>query len=324
MSPSSDNSTSRPTKSHAFRTFFLRGLGIVLPTLLTIYLIMFAYSILQNNVAAPINSGVREAMILVSKWPQASNDDFLVIMASLPPTMTHQLDQMEEELRANQVPLSERQMARIQWLRGEPDAAWMARRHAVEQWWNSYRIGTWHYLNLIGLVLAILLIYTVGLLLGRSAGYYLYLKGESLIQRLPVIRGIYSSVKQVTDFFFSDDQKLQFSKVVAVQYPRKGLWSVGLVTGETMQLIEKEAGRRCLTVFVPSSPTPFTGYVITVPREDSIDLPITIEEAIKFAVSGGVLIPPNQVIHREIAGETLQYPSVQASVDLPAKSSDPD
>ena len=106
------------------------------------------------------------------------------------------------------------------------------------------------------------------------------------------------SCKQVTDFFFGDNSKerLQFSRVVAVQYPRKGIWSVGLVTGDTMRRIEQEAGGPCLTVFIPSSPTPFTGYVITVPRTDTMDLPISIEDAIKFAVSGGVVVPASQQI----------------------------
>jgi len=84
--------------------------------------------------------------------------------------------------------------------------------------------------------------------------------------------------------------------VVAVQYPRKGLWSVGMVTGDTMSRIQEAAGEPCLTVFIASSPTPFTGYVITVPKGDTVDLPITVEDALKFAVSGGVVIPANQAI----------------------------
>jgi uncharacterized membrane protein len=105
-------------------------------------------------------------------------------------------------------------------------------------------------------------------------------------------------VKQVTDFIFAgnDDDKLKFNRVVAVEYPRKGLWSVGLVTGDTMQLIQDRAGQSCVTVFVPSSPTPFTGYVITVPKQDTIDLGITIEEALRFAISGGVIVPDSQRI----------------------------
>jgi uncharacterized membrane protein len=108
---------------------------------------------------------------------------------------------------------------------------------------------------------------------------------------------IYPYVKQVTEFFVGDrDEKFQFSRVVAVEYPRKGLWSVGLVTGETLRNIQDKAERDCMTVFIPSSPTPFTGYVITVPKEETIDLPITIDETFRFCVSGGVIVPENQII----------------------------
>jgi len=161
-------------------------------------------------------------------------------------------------------------------------------------------IGSFNILDLIGLIVAVVLIYFVGILLGSYIGRSLYNKGEQLLHRVPLIRSVYPSVKQVTDFFFgSPEQRIQFSKVVAVEYPRKGLWSVGLVTGSTMQTIQDRAGKDCMTVFVPSSPTPFTGYVITVPREDTIDLAITIEEAIKFAVSGGVLVPPKEQIPQD-------------------------
>jgi len=103
---------------------------------------------------------------------------------------------------------------------------------------------------------------------------------------------VYPYVKQVTDFLVGDTTgQIQFNRVVAVQYPRKGLWSVGLVTGDTMGRIEARAERKCITVFMPSSPTPFTGYVITVPVEDTIELAISIDEALRFTVSGGVILP---------------------------------
>jgi uncharacterized membrane protein len=89
--------------------------------------------------------------------------------------------------------------------------------------------------------------------------------------------------------------------VVIVEYPRKGIWSLGLMTGETMRVIEAVAGVECVTVFIPSSPTPFTGYTLTVPRDSVIELPISLDEALRFVVSGGVLVPPSQTIGREDA-----------------------
>jgi len=168
-------------------------------------------------------------------------------------------------------------------------------------------------LNLIGLIVAILLIYIVGAILGSFIGRRLYARGEQLISKVPLIKQVYPSVKQVTDFLVSpadEAEKMRFSRVVAVEYTRRGLWSVGLVTGSTMRMIQDRAGKPSLTVFVPSSPTPFTGYVITAPTEDTIDLPMTVEEALRFAVSAGVIVPPSQLI------ATSQAPAVEPSPQI--------
>lgn len=249
-----------------FRKFFVRGLAILLPSVLTIWLLLAAYQFVQSRIADPINQGVRTLIIDTTPWPEVSPEDIKDFKQSLKPG-----DQQNSQ----------------GWLRTE------TRRQKLYDWWQSY-----HYvLDLIGLILAVVLIYSVGLILGSIIGRRLYHRGEELINRLPLVRRVYPSMKQVTDFFFGDrDATMQFNRVVAVEYPRKGLWSVGLVTGDTMRDIQQRAGKDCLTVFIPSSPTPFTGYVITVPRSDTIDLSITIEDAMKFAVSGGVLIPPSQKI----------------------------
>ena len=84
-----------------------------------------------------------------------------------------------------------------------------------------------------------------------------------------------------------------YNRVVAVEYPRRGIWSVGFQTGEAMKSIVPKSGDS-VTVFIPSSPTPFTGYTVTIPRADLIELPISVEEAIGFAISAGVLRPPSQ------------------------------
>lgn len=290
-----------------FRMFFARGLGIVLPTVLTIYLVLLAWSILDRHIAGPINIGVQTFVTWVSPYPAAGEEDYLRVAnpEDLPEYMRQQypqrlktevdtlrLEWQEEDLTAEQ-----RTAREVEWARQYPETRQFARELAVRRWWHSVAIFGWPLFDLIGLVLAILLVYFIGLLLGNYIGRSLYARGERLIDRLPLVRNIYSSTKQVTDFFFGDPkQQMNFSRVVAVQYPRRGLWSVGLVTGETMYRIQQEAGHPCLTVFVPSSPTPFTGYVITVPKHDTIDLDITIEEAIKFTVSGGVLVPPSQRI----------------------------
>lgn len=245
-----------------FRKFFLRGVAILLPSVLTIWLLIAAYQFVQSYIAQPINSGVRQLILRTTPWPRVS------------------------PAQAVEAELSVREL----------------RRQVLTDWWGQYALG----LDLIGLIIAIVLIYGAGLLVGSFIGRRLYHYGEGLVHRLPLVGRVYPAVKQVTDFFLGDHpQRTAFNRVVAVEYPRKGIWSVGMVTGATMRGIHERLGQESLTIFVPSSPTPFTGYVITVPKSDTIDLPITIEDALKFAVSGGVLIPPNQVIPVEGAEASL-------------------
>lgn len=288
-----------------FKTFFVRGLAIVLPTVLTLWVLAFAYQFVSVNIAGPINAGVRAAVIQFTNWPQPMDSDFFDVYDDLPRSRKDaweiiELEKVKDQLNLERLTPGIERTKRLEWQKLQEDVVFKARLHAFEKQWDAVRLGEFRVLNLIGLVLAIVLIYIAGVLVTSFIGRRFYRMGERLIARVPLIRSVYPAVKQVTDFFFSDDpdEKVNFNRVVAVQYPRKGLWSVGLVTGDTMSLIEETAGQRCLTVFVPSSPTPFTGYVITVPKADSIDLPISVEEALKFAVSGGVVIPQNQVITR--------------------------
>jgi len=99
-------------------------------------------------------------------------------------------------------------------------------------------------------------------------------------------------VKQITDFLFAQDKKEKiFSRVVAVEYPRKGIWSVGFVTGVGIRKVVESVEKEFLTVLIPTSPTPFTGFVIMVPKEETIELDIQIEDALRFTISGGVITP---------------------------------
>ena len=266
-----------------FAKFFARGLGIVLPTALTIWLLFIAYNFVDQRIAQPINRGVRAAVLEATPYPKVDDGDIENHLRSILQGQAEDAVPLQRRYRELQMSPKKREA----WIRRE------TRRFELRQWWDRYAVG----LDLIGLVVAVVLIYFVGVAITSFIGRRLYAKGEELIDRLPVVRRVYPSVKQVTDFFFGPKQsQMHFSNVVAVEYPRKGLWSVGLVTGETMRYIQDRANEPCLTVFIPSSPTPFTGYVITVPRKDTIDLSITIEDAIKFAVSGGVLVPPSQRI----------------------------
>ena len=153
-------------------------------------------------------------------------------------------------------------------------------------------------MSLVGFLVAIVLVCVLGFLLASFIGRRLWRSLETTLVQLPVIKQIYPYVKQVTDYVFGE-RRVEFSQVVAVQYPRVGIWSIGFVTGPGMRAIRESEGEEFVSVFVPSSPTPVTGYVITVPRKDTVDLPITIDQAFRFIISGGVITPDVKLPTRE-------------------------
>ncbi len=146
--------------------------------------------------------------------------------------------------------------------------------------------------SVIGFLLALIAVCIVGAILASVVGRTIWRMVEQFIMNTPVLRRVYPYVKQVTDFFLTEEeQRSMFRRVVAVEYPRKGIWSVGFVTGTGIDRVVSVVKRELVTVLIPTSPTPFTGFVIMVQRRQTIDLDMTIEEALRFIVSGGVITP---------------------------------
>ena len=259
-----------------FRLFFFKGLGVVLPSVLTLWILIYAALFVQRSVAEPINAGARQAVIYV--LPQVVADERLPDWFTVSEAQIAQLK--AERIREARPALPEAELRNF------------ARARNLKEWWDA----RWH-LRIFGLVVAIVLIYLAGRFLGGYLGRRAYARVENAFQRLPVVAQIYPHVKQVVEVFFGggEGERIKFNRVVLVEYPRRGIWTVGLLTGEGMKQVEKTMEAEGVTVFIPSSPTPFTGYTITVPREEAIDLPITIDEALRFVVSGGVLVPPREV-----------------------------
>ncbi len=160
----------------------------------------------------------------------------------------------------------------------------------ISWFWKSH-VPAW-FVQPLGVLLAVLLVYIVGLLVGNLIGRTLWKLGENALFKIPLIRAIYPAVKQVTDFVLSE-KTAQFSasRVVAVEPHSNGIWSIGLVTGPGVKALGQPAGKEMVTVFVPSSPTAFSGYVLVVPRESVVDLPLSVEQAMRLLVSGGVIDP---------------------------------
>lgn len=147
-------------------------------------------------------------------------------------------------------------------------------------------------LTVAGFLLALFGVCIVGALLASVVGKTLWRMIEKFIMNTPVLRGIYPYVKQVTDFLLTqEDQAQLFKRVVAIEYPRKGIWSIGFVTGSGMERVSDSIREEMVTVLVPTSPTPLTGFVVMVPKKKTIDVGMTVEEAFRFVVTGGVVAP---------------------------------
>lgn len=144
--------------------------------------------------------------------------------------------------------------------------------------------------RITGFFIAVFGVVFIGAFLASVVGKTLWHFFEKTFMNLPLIKKVYPHIKQITDFLLTK-KDISFNNVVALQYPRKGVWSVGLVTGTGLRKIVNECGKDFLTVFVPTSPTPFTGYVIMTPKDETIELEMTVEEALRFTVSGGVITP---------------------------------
>lgn len=265
-----------------FRKFFVKGLAILLPSVLTLWIVVQLFLFLQTRVAEPINAGIRVGVIqLAPRFISASQQpDWFVVR-----------DEQVERLASERARLAQRPLP-ASVLRSQ------IRARNLKEFWDEQ----W-YLRGIGLLVAVVLIYLAGRFLGGYIGRRVYGRLESWFARLPIVKQVYPHVKQVVEFLFGERDKIKFSRVVLVEYPRKGIWTVGLLTGDSMRAIEATAADQCVTVFIPSSPTPFTGYTITVPRSEAIDLPISVEEALRFVVTGGVLLPESQVPRRAGDGE---------------------
>ncbi|MEM1011876.1 MAG: DUF502 domain-containing protein [Planctomycetota bacterium] len=162
----------------------------------------------------------------------------------------------------------------------DPTNATNIRRHFETAW----------YTKPLGVAMALVLIYLVGLLVGNFLGRAFYRGLERLVLAIPVVRALYPIFKQITEFVLADREK-QFagSRVVAVRPHSRGIWSIALVTGGGMKPLDEIGDGETLTVFVPSSPTAFSGYVMVVPRSEVVELPMSVEEAMRYLVSGGVV-----------------------------------
>ena len=143
---------------------------------------------------------------------------------------------------------------------------------------------------LVGLTVPLLFILVIGLMARNIAGRWLLDLGERVLQAIPLAGSVYKTLKQLLETLLKDSNS-KFRRVVLVEYPRRGMWALAFVTGNTSQEIQSKMNRSVLSVFIPTTPNPTTGWYAIVPEDEVVNLSMSIEDAFKVVISGGIVIP---------------------------------
>ena len=144
----------------------------------------------------------------------------------------------------------------------------------------------------LGLVILVLALILVGMFAAGFLGKFFLRLGEWIVYKVPLISSVYSVLKQIFETFFSTKTQA-FSKVVMLEYPRKGIWILGFVSSELKGEVKDKFDQEMLNIFIPTTPNPTSGFLIFVPKKDTIELDMKVEDGIKFVISGGLVEPEN-------------------------------
>lgn len=325
------NSNSDKPPPHPFRKAVIRGLGVVFPPLLTILIFLWVINTTQHYVLEPVTALAREGILWVWERPE------IIYAKDLPPN----LEVLPEDPKDPAIVFHDRKFRRVDdnvilvddrkfrllddngyltlvpkevydrvlenpGSEALPQRGLACYRRFVERKYLKPELMVPFFLAMF-----ILFLYLLGKFMAAGIGRFFWYRFERGIHRLPLVRNVYSSVKQVSDFLFTESE-IEYTRVVAVEYPRRGIWSLGLVTGESMLDIRAAANEPILSVLMPTSPMPVTGFTVTVRKSETIDLNITIEQAFQFIVSCGVVVPPQQLQQIQTESQVLPAPADSA------------
>jgi uncharacterized membrane protein len=145
----------------------------------------------------------------------------------------------------------------------------------------------------VGLLIMLAFLTIIGMLTAGLAGRTLVRLGERLLARMPVVRSVYATLKQIFETVLAQSSR-SFREVVLIEYPRRGLGAIGFVTGPTRGEIQARSDDELVNVFLPTTPNPTSGFLLFVPRKDLVHLDMSIEDGIKLVISGGIVGPPHR------------------------------
>jgi uncharacterized membrane protein len=287
--------------------FFLRGIVTILPIVLTLFILMTVLRFAQDYVTTPINRTIY--------WSLERNQ---VGWGLLQKKNIHPLDQ--EYLNTDTLPEELRNLAYREGI-NSPSFTNMLALHRDEEmsgdfFYNLEDLGIDEDLlrkdsskvvhPLIGVLLSIVVVLVLGSLTSGFVGRRVIASIDRGVQQIPVVRSVYPYTKQLVDFFLTETE-FEFDTVVAAPYPNADIYAIAFVTSEGMKTINDAMGdKRYVSMFVPTSPMPMTGYTVFIDADKLIPLPISVDEALRVTISAGVLIPPHERVEElESAMEAL-------------------
>ncbi|GAB6164231.1 hypothetical protein JCM19992_02310 [Thermostilla marina] len=288
-----------------FRAAVWRGLSAILPPLLTIVIFIWVGTTLNTYIFQPISHGMRDMIV----WSIAE----IVPPNSVPPE-----ERGKEEIRLDGKPFRRLPSGRYIPLNvyvtvAEEEGHEMVPANAKACYQRYVELTYLRPSVVIPFLTAllILLVYLIGKFLTARIGRMMWTLVESTIIRLPLVSNVYGAVKQVIDFLLSE-REMEYNRVVAVEYPRKGIWSLGMVTGVSFRDLEAAANEPVLSILIPTSPMPVTGFTINVPKSEVVDLDITVDQALQFIISCGVVVPPHQLPTGALGPPPPEIPTPEA------------
>jgi uncharacterized membrane protein len=145
----------------------------------------------------------------------------------------------------------------------------------------------------LGIIVTAVVVIGTGIVVANLFGRQALHLGERVLNRIPLVGAIYGSVKKLTETLFSGSGK-SFRKVVLVEYPRKGMWSFAFQTGDGVPEVTRRTGRDMVNIFIPTTPNPTSGFVLVVPRDEVVELAMSVDEGLQMILSIGVVVPQDR------------------------------
>jgi uncharacterized membrane protein len=170
----------------------------------------------------------------------------------------------------------------------------------------------------VGFISVILLILITGVVARNYFGRKILLLGDIIVTRIPLINRIYLAIKQISKAFLTEQREV-FKNAVLIEYPRKGVYSIAFYTQKSKGEIKNKLPDECVSVFVPTTPNPTSGYLLFVPSSDVIMLDMTIEEALKLVISGGVVVPEEAdklSTRKKLTGINSKEIAIEKNIDI--------